>query len=358
MKPKILFVDDEECILRSLERALREQDWDLITFSDPEAALKHLEVWRCDVIVSDYRMPVISGLEVLRSSRDIQPDAARILMTGFADIDIIIEAINQGNIFKYIAKPWENEKLIKTLNEAIDAKRKADDGKALLQSVLEEKSEWTTLSHKLEHQITAVHRQGVQALLKVIQAKDMELYQHSLRVTFYAMQLGERVGLKKQELEALHLAALFHDIGKIAIRDSVLYKEGKLDEAERRSINYHSTVSAEILVGMDVMQDVTDIVLQHHERWDGSGYPDGLRGNQINRAARILSVADIYTAMRETRPYKEGKTSEEALEVIRESSGKALDPKLTELWCSMKINEAFDEVFDEDAILQYGWWTQ
>lgn len=329
LKPQVLIVDDEPSVLQSIKRILRLADWDVVLESDSAKAMELINNEVFDVVIADYHMPALNGLDLLVASKNKHPNTVRILMTGDGDSDIVINAVNEGNIFKYISKPWNNTQLLDLVTAAVIQKQREDEKRELMKGILKEKSEWAEIIKNLEHRVVTLSGQGVQALLKVIQAKDMELYIHSLRVTWIADRIAECAGFAETDRQYLRLSALFHDIGKIAIRDNVLYKEGKLDDLERQQMNHHATVSADILMELDFMQDVAEIVRQHHERYDGKGYPKGLVGKRIHPSARVLTLADIFVALREKRAYKEGKTNSEALEIIRKEAGGALDPELT-----------------------------
>lgn len=347
---RLLVVDDEEMVLRAIGRVLRRNSWDVTYCNDPGEAmgLIHSQPW--DILMVDYRMPKTNGLELLIEARKTAPDTVRILMTGYTDLDVIIEAINTGNIFKYVAKPWDNDRLQATLEEARVLKQDADNNKVLLKSVLEEKSEWGEIVHSLEHRLIQISNQGVQALLKVIHAKDPELYLHSLKVAWVADRIAEGMDLKDSDRQTLRLAAYFHDIGKIAIRDSVLYKEGKLDAVEREQMRHHAQVSSEILRELDFMEGVAEVVLQHHEKLDGTGYPFGLKGAHIRQEAQILSVADIYVALRERRVYKDEGSSEDSITILYKEAETGISREIVKVLEAM-LDEA--ELPDENFLK--GW---
>lgn len=330
-RPRVLIVDDEPNVLQSISRILRLSDWDIVLESDSRQAMEVLVKETFDVVIADYHMPNYNGLDVLVACKNRCPHTIRILMTGDGDSDIVINAVNEGNIFKYISKPWNSSQLFNLVTAAVIQKQRDDEKRELMQGILKEKSEWAEIIQNLEHRVVMLSDQGVQALLKVIQAKDMELYVHSLMVAWIADRIAVCAGFTETDRQYLRLSALFHDIGKIAIRDNVLYKEGKLDEVERQQMNHHATVSADILMELDFMQDVAEIVRQHHERYDGKGYPKGIAGKRIHPSARVLTLADIYVALREKRAYKDGKTNEEAMEIILQEADGAVDPELTEM---------------------------
>ncbi|MCA9428311.1 MAG: HD domain-containing protein [Candidatus Omnitrophica bacterium] len=169
--------------------------------------------------------------------------------------------------------------------------------------------------------------QGFGSLSDALKARDEYTRQHSENVARLAVEIGERRGLDETQLDDLRLAALVHDIGKIGVRDDILFKEDKLSPEEMEAMHRHPTVAAEILQPIKGASRIAEIVLAHHECPDGSGYPQGLRANEIPEEAKILSVADVYRALTEDRPYKEGMISEKALEIVHSMAGKKLDPE-------------------------------
>lgn len=331
----IMIVDDDIQVLNALVRVLRTTEYQVSLYNDPQKAVQQMDSVTWDVIICDYRMQGINGLEVLKTAKRLVPDAVRILMTGYSDIDVIIQAVNEGSIFKYLSKPWDNQQLLLLIEESVMHKQKADHNNQLINDILAENSEWSLIANSLEYRMMQMNEQGVKALLKTIKAKDESLYQHSLSVAWVALRIGDSLRLRKADLQTLRLSALFHDIGKIAIRDSVLTKNDSLDLYEREEMIHHPEVSAEILKEMDFMREVSEIVIQHHERCDGSGYPKGLTDSGIKLLSKILAVSDVYVALRERRSYKAALTRDEALHMIQLDAGKGLDATIVERFCKV-----------------------
>lgn len=171
---------------------------------------------------------------------------------------------------------------------------------------------------------------SVRALLKALECKDDYTFGHSMRVAFYSLQLGKEYGLSDEELYDLELAALFHDIGKIGVPDSVLLKPARLDEEEFLKMKKHPELSAEILKGFAPFEEAAKFAKHHHERYDGRGYPDGMAGEDIPLYSRIILIADTFDAMTSTRPYRKGLPYEVAFEELREFAGSQFDPNLVE----------------------------
>jgi len=317
----ILIVDDEPQVLRSIRRAFAEEDYLLYDTTDPKVALELLRTHDFDVIISDNRMPELPGIDLLMEAKKISPLTVRILMSAYSDFDVVIAAINNGNIFHYIVKPWNNENMLEITRNAVQYKREQQEKEKIIHSLLEDKKKWSDLVKHLNQKIDAGKEKTVNALLRVIKVKDSEILTHCENVTQTALKIASAMGLSEKRKEYIRLAGLFHDIGKIAIRDNILYKKDKLDLNEFDAMKNHPKVGAEILKETEFMQHISDIVLQHHERVDGKGYPAGLAGEEILLEARIIAVADSFDALVADRVYRKGMPASEAVSVLVEEIG-------------------------------------
>jgi putative two-component system response regulator len=315
-KNSLLIVDDEIMVVRSLVRALDNGKYDFLFTADVKEALDILGSTPVDVIISDQRMPDMTGLELLMKAKALQPTAVRILMSGYSDIDIVIAAINEGRIYQYVAKPWDNDKLVETVAAAVLQKADEDEKAAILDYRLENVENWKTVISRLNSELEKKKSSTVNALIKVLKVKDNDLYKHSRSVAETSVLLAGLLGLSDDQKEALRYAGLFHDIGKIAIRDKIMYKPGALDENEFAVMKDHPAVGADILREADFPDAVARIVEQHHERADGGGYPRGYRSGNILPEAEIIAVADSFEALRESRVYKKGMSPEDALKIL------------------------------------------
>lgn len=189
----------------------------------------------------------------------------------------------------------------------------------------------------LDQQLTA--NEMLQTLVAVLALRDPNTWSHSMQVTRLAMALGKRIGLSSSELKCLHRGALLHDIGKMGVKDSILYKPDKLTPEEYGQMKHHPENGAQILSLALGMKSITPIVLYHHERYDGRGYPEGLAGTDIPLLARIVSLADAYDAMTSNRPYRKAMTEGEALKEVKAELGKQFDPELGQVFIDMLLDE-------------------
>ena len=321
-KSNILIVDDEIMIIRSLIRALDDSAYNILHTVETNKALDILANTPIDVIISDQRMPEMTGLELMMKAKEIQPSSVRILMSAYSDIDIVIAAINEGRIYQYITKPWDNDKLVEIVAGAVVYKAEEDEKAAILAYRLENIESWKDIVNQLNNELEKKKSSTANALLKVLKAKDMHLYQHSYCVAKTSVLLAGILGLPEENKQWLHQAGLLHDIGKIAIRDKIMYKPSALDEDEFAEMQQHPTVGAEILRESDFPEIIIKIVEQHHEREDAVGYPKGIDSDQILLEAKIIAVADSFEALCENRVYKKGMSPAAALEIICEDREK------------------------------------
>jgi putative two-component system response regulator len=318
MRHKVLLIDDEPANLRLLRRVLG-QDYDTLVAENGSDGLKILQDEKVSLIISDQRMPGMSGVEVLSASREIQPDAVRILLTGYTDIQALIDAINTGHIYKYVQKPWDAEDLKLTIKRAIES--------------LELKQKNAILIVELRaalQQLENVSIATITALANALDAKCDYTSGHSLRVSRYAVSIGRQLGFSAEEMRDLELTGILHDIGKIGVPESILWKPGRLDPEEQKIMAIHPVKSAQMIEEFEHFERIRLWVRHHHEHLDGSGYPDGLAGEDIPIGARAVLVADAYDAMTSDRPYRKSIGYERAAQELRKFSGKQFDPQMVD----------------------------
>lgn len=328
----ILIVDDEIRVIKSLMRVLDSEFYCIFSTTSPEEAIGILEQHKIDVVVSDQRMPNISGLELLKYSKKISPWTVRILMTAYSDIDIVISSINDGNIFYYVSKPWDNESFKAVIKRAVEYSCEQKEKEEKLKVSENDRSYWLEMLDKMEAQISECNQQSIKALRNVIKAKDIDLYNHSERVAGYALQIADKLNLSEQQKKKIECASYFHDIGKIGIKDGILDKPGKLDESEYNEIKRHPIVGADIIKEIDSLKEISEIISQHHERVDGNGYPYGILGSHIRLEAKIISVADAFDALTSNRVYRSKLNTQIACNILRMGKDKLYDPHIVDVF--------------------------
>jgi putative nucleotidyltransferase with HDIG domain len=314
MPYKIMVVDDEPANVRLLERLFR-RDYQVIAASSGAEALQLLSQHDVALLVTDQRMPGMTGIELLSRAAEMRPHMVRIILTGYTDMEALVEAINCGQVYRYVTKPWNNEDLRLTASRALEH-YEANRGQ----------HELTLVNQRLSQRLQKMTRSFVRAVVDALEAKDEYIHGHARRVSGYATATGRRMGLDAEELEQLALAALLHDIGKIGTPEQILLKPGPLDSEERAIVCQHAERGARMLSGVPDMEEVAEAIRHHHEHFDGSGYPEGLKGQMIPLASRIIHLTDSYDAMTSPRPFREACDHETALRIIERQSGGQFDP--------------------------------
>lgn len=318
IKQTILLVDDEENNLQLLKRTLR-GTYNIITATNGLEALDIIEHEgdSISLIVSDQKMPEMQGTEFLKMVSDTHPNIVKILLTGHSDTDIIIDAINECQLYQYILKPFEPEELKVSIKNGLK-KFELSAHKALILKDLKE------LFYKT-----------IKSISFALDAKDPYTHGHSLRVTLYSLILAKELDLDDQDLEEIETAGLLHDIGKIGIPQSILCKPGKLTDEEFEVMKSHPVQGEKMVVNIKKLKIIANWLRTHHERWDGKGYPSGLKGEEIPISARIIALADTYDAMTSTRSYRVALEHDVAMEEIKRCAGTQFDPRLAEIFVGL-----------------------
>ncbi len=369
----VLFVDDEVNILKALQRLLRGEPFEVLTASHASEALELIDRRQPQVIVSDQRMPEISGVDFLASVRDRHNDVVRMMLTGYTDMTIAVEAINRGEIYRLITKPWNDEELKATLRQAFDHYDLKAEIKRLNQVTREQNFKLQDMNKNLEdkvrertkqldgknHELRTAYIQTIRALAEAIDAKDAYTRGHSERVAVYASRLGRQMGLRKELIERIYFAGLLHDVGKIGIPDAIITKPDRLTPEEYEEIKKHPEIGAKILEPVEFLHSIVPCVRHHHEWYDGcnAGYPDQLAGDQIPLPSRVIVVADTVEAMTSDRPYRKALSIDVVVEELRKYSGTQFDPVVVEAFLRLLEDEgdAFiskDQKFDIYAFIE------
>lgn len=314
----ILAVDDEQNNLSLIKRTLR-NDYEIIVASSGEEALEIVEQHGSEIslIVSDQKMPVMEGTELFKRISAKYPDIVKVLLTGYSNVDILVEAINECHLFQYILKPFEPEQLCMIVESGI------------------KKYELSTSKTQILKDLSELFYKTIKSIAQALDAKDKYTHGHSMRVTLYSLALAKTLDLPDELLEEIETTGLLHDIGKIAIPEKILLKPGKLTDEEYEIIKSHPELGERLVDGIEKLKMISSWLKSHHERYDGKGYPDGLVGDQIPISSRIIAIADTYDAMTSTRAYRSALSHDEAIVEIRNCSGSQFDPHLAELFISI-----------------------
>jgi putative two-component system response regulator len=322
----VLIVDDEPEI-REMLCELLGLDYDCEGASSAEEALAWLRVGKFNLIVSDITMGGMSGIEMIPHALAASPETVVVMISGMQTIESAIEALRVG-AFDYIMKPFDLRQVEAAVKRALEH-YELREAKRRYENQLEELVEQRTV--ELDHALSSLedaYRSTLKALTAALETRDAETHGHSERVVTFSLRLGRELGLDKAQMTALEFGSLLHDIGKIGVPDAILRKPAKLDEEEWARMREHPLHGQQILREIEFLEGAARVVAQHHERWDGSGYPFGLRGEEIDLNARIFSVADAFDAMISDRVYRRGRSYEAAAEELDNWSGKQFDPQV------------------------------
>ncbi len=312
-KYTVLVVDDEPDNLELLRRTFR-REYNVLAADSGFAALDAVKGEDVALIISDQRMPGMTGAEMLARTVDTHPDTIRLILTAYTDVKDLISAINEGKVYRYVTKPWDPDELKLTVTRALEAYQLQLDNKMLLERLREN------------------FAKTLQILAVTLDARDPYTAGHTGRVAYWSLEIAARINLSEEEKEILRTGSFLHDIGKIGVKEAVLHKNGRLTDEEYQHIMQHPSVGARIIEPMPDLAPMIPVVKYHHEKLDGTGYPEGLKGDQIPLLARIASIADIYDALVTDRPYRKGMPREQALEIVESAKGKHLDPDLTAIF--------------------------
>ena len=311
------------------------------------------------ILISGHKPPILDGLRLLEDSHEHQPDAFRILMASYASdaVELDHRPDQQSPIVRFVGKPGERSRLVALVSEGLKLIRlvaeqrelvvklsgeqsKLQRRETLLDTVVRERTKELEESY---HKLKAANRQALFGLAEAIEAKDPYTKGHCGRVAAYSLVLAQESGYPADGLETLEFGAFLHDIGKIGIRDAVLLKPGPLDEEEWMHMRTHPDKGAEIANQIEMLRPIMPAVRNHHERWDGKGYPDRMKGQDIPMPARIVAIADAYDAMATDRPYKRGLPIEDCEALLRKNASIMYDPELVEIFCGQHLGALYRE---------------
>jgi len=321
----ILAIDDEPVNLKLLDKMLRAEGYaDLVLLDDPREAADAYRRPRPGLVLLDLNMPILDGYAVMRLLREIdEPVPAPVLvLTAQQSSEFLLRAFEAG-ARDYVVKPFDRAELmarVRNLLEAQLAHRMIWGQAALLEGIVKDRTEKLRRSRLL-----VVRRLG-----RAAEYRDNETGNHILRMSRISTLLAERLGWSPEDCEVMLNASPMHDVGKIGIPDEILLKPGRLTSQEWRVMQGHAEIGADILSDddSDVLVLARSIALSHHEKWDGSGYPRGLSGEEIPQEGRIVAVADVFDALTSERPYKDAWSNERAVEHIRQQAGRHFDPAI------------------------------
>lgn len=347
----IMIVDDEAMITNTLSNLVKLfLKLNVITYNNPSDALQsgHLNDGRVDLVISDFMMPGMNGLEFLKKAKEQSPELITVMLTGYADKENAIKSINEVGLYYYIEKPWDNNALLKIVQNGLEKKEMAETlvkNYGEIKKAHYEVERLYDLLKKDYNQALENSKSLIVTLANVIEAKDEYTEGHTRRVGGICKVVADKLGLPQERVNNLEIAGIIHDIGKVGVSESILNKPGKLTDEEFGIMKNHTVIGETIIKPLGSLKDCLDAVRHHHEKLDGSGYPDGLVSDDVTLDARILAVADIFDALYSKRPYRDRMPLEKAKVILTDEAGKGqLDKKVVETLIALLDGGKLEEI--------------
>jgi putative two-component system response regulator len=337
---KILVVDDEQALRRWSERILTDHGYECEGAGDAQDAREHLKDGAFQLALLDVNMPGESGMRLLSHIRSEYPDCAAVMVTGEDSIELATSAIEHG-AYGYIIKPAEAGELLINVANALHRRRLELESRQLLKRLQEvalergERLDQALQDLQLsETRVWTSEAETIFQLARVVEFRDEETGMHLQRMSAYCEILARHLGLPAEECERVRLASQLHDVGKVAISDTVLLKNGKLTAEEFETIKTHAAIGHKMLAGSrsEIVKLGAVIALSHHEWWDGSGYPQALASEAIPRVGRIAAIADVFDALTTNRVYRPAFSQDIALQIMQDERGSHFDPHLLDIF--------------------------
>jgi putative two-component system response regulator len=327
MTHKLLIVDDELPNIRLLERLFRD-DYYCLTATSGEEAIKLLDQHDVAVIITDQRMPQMTGIELLKRSADRRPHMVRILLTGYTDIEALVEAINGGLVYMYVSKPWNNKDLKLRVGRAV---QHYEDNRR--------RHSLVAANERLAIRLKDMKLGVIRAIAGALKLKDEYSYLHGSRVGKCAAIIGETLGLSEELLADLTVAAFLHDLGALGTPEYILSKVDEFTSGELSMLQRHPARGAQILSCVPDLRDVADIIKYHHENYDGSGCSLGLVAEQIPLTSRIIRVASKYDLLTQPRDTTRALNHQEAVDELSKGAGKEYDARVVRVLSEIGLND-------------------
>ena len=338
MNEHILIVDDEEMIRELLASALIHEGYVCHLASNVDEAFTIMSEQPVDLVISDIMMPGRSGVDLLRDIKKVDSDIAVLMVTGLSDMNTALECIHLG-ADDYISKPFSINRVFLTVRNLIEKRMLAIDKKNHRINLEFKVLEQTDQIRRTMNELHKAYDHTLTALVRALDAREKEVGSHSERVMNYTSLMAAKLGIYDNDMEHLAKGALLHDIGKIGISDNILLKPGPLDDDEWVEMRRHPQVGYSILSEIEFLKGPAEIVLAHHERFDGNGYPKGLKGEQIPVGSRIFALVDTLDAMTSHRPYRKALPFDAVISEVNTYRGRQFDPDVADLFLSVSRSQ-------------------
>ena len=335
---KILIVDDERSIRQTFEIFLKKEGYDVFLAEDVPHALDIVDKNDIDLIFTDIIMPKITGIDMMSMLKDQNPDIPIIIMTGEPTVETAQNSV-KDNAYDYLIKPVSKEVLLKSAKLALMQKRLMDDKIKLELENNEYRNKLEFLVEKRTLSLQEALNGTISTIAKILESMDPYTAGHEYKVANLSLKIAEKMGLTQDQKECTYFAGYLHDIGKLFIPAEILSKPGKITSSEYTLIKDHVLRGYELIKEIQLPWNIADVILQHHERIDGSGYPMGLKGSEIMVESKILAIADVVEAMASHRPYRPGYSVDQALSELKQNIGILYDDQ---------VSKVTIELFEED----------
>ena len=329
---RIIAVDDEEGIIDSLSIFLRRSGYDFVGVTNPQEAVERVKNEHFDLMILDFIMTPIHGDQVVEEIRKFNKELYILLLTGHKDLAPPLDTIKRLDIQGYCEKSDKFDQLLLLIESGIKS--------------IAQMNQIKEINNKLKNtydMLEKAYLESIQTLRYTVEAKDTYTRGHSDRVSEYSILIGKHIGLSNNDIKTLQIGGLFHDVGKLGVPDAILQKGSKLTDDEYSEIKNHPSIGAHILSTATIFKDVIPIVKHHHEKYDGSGYPGKLAGENIPYLARIAAIADSFDAMTSRRTYRDSLPLDIVINEFRKCKGTQFDPEITDVFLDI-LEKHFDEI--------------
>jgi putative nucleotidyltransferase with HDIG domain len=332
---KILVIDDELMPRYAIQQVLKGK-YTVLTAAGGKEGLDLMAQNPVDLVVLDLRMPDMDGITVLKEIKKRYSDTEVILLTAYAGVESARSAVRLGAL-DYLSKPFDKDEVINVVERGLKKRRDLKRTRLEHEDLLRTKESLTNEIETTRQNLMLYYEGTIKALIYAIDAKDHYTFNHSEHVAKLSSVIADELGFSKIRKDKLQHAAIMHDIGKIGVNEQILRKEGLLNKKEHDEMRKHPEIGARIVNAVPFLEDTVEVILYHHERFDGTGYPEGLRGDKIPLTARIVAIADTVDAMMRDRPYRKALSHSKLTDELKNGAGTQFDPEIIKLIIDNKI---------------------
>jgi putative nucleotidyltransferase with HDIG domain len=334
-KEKVLIIDDELAPRESIRMVLKDQ-YDVLTAAGAHEGLDIMDKESIAIVVMDIKMPKMDGITALKEIKERHPETEVVLLTAYASLETARDAIRFG-AFDYLLKPFDKDDMLLVINKGLKKRRNKENLKLERELLLNRTMDLENQIKKVRNNLIKHYDDTVKGLILTIDAKDHYTYNHSNRVAALSKSIAEALNVTGRTLKEIEDAAKIHDIGKIGIEKNILNKEGGLTSDEYEEVKKHPSIGVRIVQEIHFLEDAVPVIKHHHERYDGMGYPEGVRGDDIPLSARIVVVADAIDAMMSARPYRSALPMDKVRQELSDNAGTQFDPSIVNIIMEGKV---------------------